>query len=104
MSLLQWALLVGAVAAVLLFYWRARRRHDEDPWKQSGSTEATGKILQPDYEKLDPQGSVPLPVVQTATAAQADSRPVVVDPSVQGEYSPQAAHGAAGVPDPTSAQ
>jgi cell division protein ZipA len=48
MSLMQWVILIAAVAAVVLLYLRMRRARDEDPWKRRAGDEVA-----PDYEQLD---------------------------------------------------
>lgn len=48
MSLMQWLLLIGAIAIVIALYLRMRRARDDDPWTQAASrADAT-----PDYEQL----------------------------------------------------
>jgi cell division protein ZipA len=63
-SVLQWILLASAIAAVVAFYLRIRRR-DEDPWRSEGAE--------------DPEG---LPDVTTGKELQ---RPVIIDPAVAEE-------------------
>lgn len=64
MSLIQWSILIAAVAAVIALYWRMRNARDEDPWKKQGDRAA----IRPDYDQLsggtaeegvipDPEGS-----------------------------------------------
>lgn len=65
MSTLQWILLVAAVAAVVAFYLRIRRR-DEDPWKGESGVDPA----EPPSERPREGGS---------------SRPVLVDPAVADE-------------------
>lgn len=90
MSIVQWLLLFAAVVAVLLVYWRARRHRDDDPWKHNGNSEAAGKVLLPDYERLDP-GSPGTPPV-AATDGSMQPRTVIVDPGVQDEIAGISTH------------
>lgn len=48
MSLMQWLVLIAAVAAVIVLYWRMRGARDEDPWKSSRRDAGQD----PDYERL----------------------------------------------------
>lgn len=52
MSLMQWVILIVAVAAVLALYWRMRRARDEDPWKNPARRQADAV---PDYDHLGPE-------------------------------------------------
>jgi cell division protein ZipA len=70
MSLMQWIILIAAVAAVVLLYLRMRRARDEDPWQQRAGDKVT-----PDYEQLDGQ----------AAPADAVGSYVVGKPRVVGE-------------------
>ncbi len=57
MSLMQWVILIAAVAAVIALYLRMRRARDDDPWKKQFSRDET----RPDYDQLtgsDTGGSV----------------------------------------------
>jgi cell division protein ZipA len=71
MSLMQWIVLIAAVAAVVLLYLRMRRAREDDPWKKSSSP---GNAA-PDYEQLS--GDAP--------AADAVGSYVVGKPRVLGE-------------------
>lgn len=48
MSLMQWSILIAAIAAVIALYWRMRNARDEDPWKKSAGRAAD----KPDYDRL----------------------------------------------------
>lgn len=50
MTLMQWIVLIAAVAAVIVLYLRIRRARDDDPWKRRpGNAPAAAE---PDYERL----------------------------------------------------
>jgi cell division protein ZipA len=48
MSLIQWVILIVAIAAVITLYWWMRRARDDDPWKKQVSRDGTS----PDYDQL----------------------------------------------------
>lgn len=48
MSLMQWVILIAAVAAVIALYWRMRSARDEDPWKK----QLDRGLAKPDYDQL----------------------------------------------------
>ncbi len=49
MSLIQWSILIAAIAAVIALYWRMRSARDDDPWRSRPDNKGATK---PDYDQL----------------------------------------------------